>query len=66
MRRYWSWRTLGCGIAGASLLAHGSHKLIDALEASNSLQSFFGSPSALFGAGLVLVATVGLCGATLD
>ena len=52
--------------AGASLLAHGTRKVLDAIEASNSLESFFASPTALVGMGLLLLATIGLWGATLD
>jgi hypothetical protein len=66
MRRYWSWRALGTGLAGTSLLAHGTHKMVDALAASNSLESFLTDPPALFGMALVALAALGLWGATLD
>ena len=66
MRRYWSWRALGFGLVALSLLAHGTRKVLDALAASNSLESFLSSPSALVGMGLLALAMLGPWGTTLD
>lgn len=66
MRRYWSWRALVFGLAGLSMLAHGTRKVLDALAASNSLESFLTAPSALIGMGLLALAILGLWGTTLD
>jgi hypothetical protein len=62
MRRFWSWRALGAAFGIVFFLLHGTHKLLDAFETSDSFTSFVGSPTALFGMGLLLLAFVGLWG----